>query len=551
MPHAHPGGYAAPAGIQGPEIQAAWVIRDGEAIVTLRARVLLAGLAAATAVGGVGADRLIARNDPTRALSFYNIHTKETVSVTYLRNGKRDPESMKKINWILRDWRKNQPTEMDPELVDLIWQVHTELGSREPIHVISGFRSSDTNEGLRKTQGGQAKNSQHIQGKAADIHFPDVPLKQIRYSGLVRERGGVGYYPTSGVPFVHLDTGRVRHWPRVPRYELALLFPNGQSQHVPADGRPLTREDYVVAKSRYQELAQQVAAFFDLRNGAKQPTLVADAGGSARSAAASRTAPPPPPVAVLAPQRASEPRMASLEQTVAPKLVSAPRPAQRPAPQPAAKVAAAAPAKTPSSQDRSRLASLFSLAAFRPEPKLIKPPAPVERRSPAALASLTGGAMPAPTLPDFARPQPAREAPRVAAIAPDALAEPSAPRSISDIERAGWSTGWAAQPEFDEEHPDEMSYRPFPVAPLLTETASADDPVLTRMVHPNVGQTLEMLGQDRDDLPLALRPGQQVVELLWAQQFQGNAVDLSVLDEAVHPDPIGRLARRTVSTSRR
>ncbi len=529
------------------------MIRDGEAIVTLRARVLLAGLAAATAVGGIGADRLIARNDPTRALSFYNIHTKETVSVTYMRNGKRDPESMKKINWILRDWRKNEPTEMDPDLVDLIWQVHTELGSREPIHVISGFRSSETNEGLRKTQGGQAKNSQHIQGKAADIHFPDVPLKQIRYSGLVRERGGVGYYPTSGVPFVHLDTGRVRHWPRVPRYELALLFPNGQSQHVPADGRPLTREDYVVAKSRYQELAQQVAAFFDLRNGAKQPTLVADAGGAARPVAASRPAPQlRAPVAAVATRReADQPRLASLEPPAAPKLVSTPRPAQRPTPQPEPKVAAAAPAKAPSSHDRNRLASLFSLAAFQPEPKLIKPPTPVERRQPAALASLTGGAMPAPVTPETASPVPEREAPRLAAIAPDALADPSAPRSVTDIERAGWSTGWAAQPEFDEEHPDEMSYRPFPVAPLLTETASADDPVLARLVHPNVGQTLEMLGQDRDELPLALRPGQQVVELLWAQQFQGNAVDLSVLDEAAHPDPIGRLARRTVPTSAR
>ena len=58
--------------------------------------------------------------------------------------------------------------------------------------------------------------------------------------GLAKERGGVGYYPTSGLPFVHVDTGGVRHWPGISRTELALVFPNGHSRHVPDDGRPLT-----------------------------------------------------------------------------------------------------------------------------------------------------------------------------------------------------------------------------------------------------------------------------------------------------------------------
>ena len=184
------------------------------------ARGLLAAMVASIAIGSAGMSALKARSDGERSLSFYNIHTKETLSVTYMRGGKRDAEALKKISWMMRDWRKNEATTMDPELIDLIWEVHAELGSKEPIHLISGYRSSGTNEGLRRNGGGQAKNSRHVMGKAADIHFPDVPLKQIRYSGLVRERGGVGYYPTSGVPFVHLDTGNVRHWPRMPRYEI-------------------------------------------------------------------------------------------------------------------------------------------------------------------------------------------------------------------------------------------------------------------------------------------------------------------------------------------
>ncbi len=142
---------------------------------------------------------------------------------------------------------------MDPALLDLVWELHEELGSKEPVHLICGYRSSATNEGLRRTVGGQAKNSRHITGQAADLMFPDVPLKQLRYSALIRERGGVGYYPASGLPFVHVDTGNVRHWPRMARPELAILFPKGHSQHVPSDGRPLTPADARVALARYQE----------------------------------------------------------------------------------------------------------------------------------------------------------------------------------------------------------------------------------------------------------------------------------------------------------
>lgn len=527
----------------------------------LSARVLLAGLAATVAITGIGMSQLAARTDGERTLSFYNIHTKERLTVTYMHNGRRDPAAMKKIDWMMRDWRRDQSTTMDPELIDLIWEVHTELGSKEAIHVISGYRSPTTNEKLRSGGGGQAKNSRHILGKAADIHFPDVPLKQIRYSGLVHERGGVGYYPTSGVPFVHLDTGRVRHWPRMPRYELALLFPNGNSKHVPSDGRPLTRADYTVARSRLGELAQQVAAFFDLRNSPKQPTLVAMAepdrapppaiAARPTSAKAYRSLTSEPASAEVrateprAEPRVPEPRATEPRQTIAqapppePQLVAQPRQVAR-AQQ--AATAAVSPA------DRKRLASLFSLAAWSPAPSLIAPPTPASRDG-VAQASLTGGAAPPPDLPDTAG-RKAPEGPRVAAIDPNIEGATSqVPRSISDIERSGWSTGWASAPEFDEEHPDEMSYRPFPVAPLLTETASADDPVLAKMEHPDVAQTLEMLGEDKDRLPLRMRPGPQVVAMMWAQQFQGSAVDFSSLD--MHRDGAGALASRRVRTSTR
>ena len=163
-----------------------------------------------------------------RTLSLFNIHTKESLTVTFKTDGRYDADALKQLNHFMRDWRRNESREMDPELIDLIWTLHAQLGSKEPVKLISAYRSATTNNKLRRKGGGQAKNSQHIQGKAADIQFPDVPVKTLRNSALIQEWGGVGYYPTSGVPFVHVDTGRVRMWPRIARLELAALFPRGR-----------------------------------------------------------------------------------------------------------------------------------------------------------------------------------------------------------------------------------------------------------------------------------------------------------------------------------
>ncbi len=185
---------------------------------------------AAIAFGVFAADGIRAASGE-RTISIYNIHTKETVSATFKRDGVFDKDALARINHVMRDWRIDEPTKMDAKLVDLLWEVHRKLGSRKPIHLISGFRSSKINEMLRRTRGGQAKKSLHIQGMAADVYFPDVPLERLRNVALAHARGGVGYYPRSGHPFVHVDTGSVRHWPRLPEDQLASIMKNGRDQN--------------------------------------------------------------------------------------------------------------------------------------------------------------------------------------------------------------------------------------------------------------------------------------------------------------------------------
>jgi uncharacterized protein YcbK (DUF882 family) len=472
------------------------VIKRWRGVIAAMGGVAALALGAAHIRAGFGSDR---------TLSLYNIHTKETVTVAYKKGGKYIPDALDKLNWAFRDWRKNEATKMDPELFDLLWEIHTELGSREPIHVISGYRAHDTNEMLRQTVGGQASQSRHILGKAADVQFPDVPLKQLRYSALVREKGGVGYYPTSAIPFVHVDTGRVRHWPRLPRYELALLFPDANTRHVPTDGKPITSQDVRVAQAKHKDVATQVAAFFSMRD-MNRGTAIAVAEGRQPQAAGRQ-------VAALAP-------------------AAVPTPKRRP--QTPAATTIPARFTPPSAEDRNRLMTLASLAAEPPAPQLVVGPRPAVR--PGAAGSLTATGQPAPLPPAARGPAPYANR-QLAAIDPRDLASssPGTPQSLTD---GGWSNGFISAPAFDDEHPDELSYRPFPIAPLLTASASADDPALSGLRHPDVARTVDLLAADANVLlPLRLTPGSATAARLWAQEFRGDAVNLKALYDAYGTSP--------------
>ena len=128
---------------------------------------------------------------------------------------------------------------MDRHLFDILWEVYRDVDGKKPIQIISAYRSPATNSMLRRRSSGVARFSQHMLGHAMDFYIPDVPLEQIRAAGLRLQRGGVGFYPTSGSPFVHLDTGSVRHWPRMTHDQLARVFPDGRTVHLPSNGGPL------------------------------------------------------------------------------------------------------------------------------------------------------------------------------------------------------------------------------------------------------------------------------------------------------------------------
>ncbi|MGD9545184.1 MAG: DUF882 domain-containing protein [Methylocystis sp.] len=183
-------------------------------------------------------------NGDTRTIHLFHAHTHESISATYLVNGQYDPNVLQQLNWFLRDWRRDEPTNMDPRLFDVVWEAYRSAGGGEQfVHVVSAYRSPETNAMLRSRSRAVAKYSQHMLGKAMDTTMPGMPMSQIREIGMRMQRGGVGYYPTAGTPFVHLDVGNVRHWPRMHYDELARLFPDGKTVHLPTNNQPLARYD--------------------------------------------------------------------------------------------------------------------------------------------------------------------------------------------------------------------------------------------------------------------------------------------------------------------
>ena len=178
---------------------------------TVRRRAALRlGLGAAAAL--LCAPRLaraaVAQAEPT--LSFYNLHTGESLVATFRAGGRYVPEELAAIDRLLRDFRTGDVHAIDVRLLELLARVHRRLGSSRPFAVISGYRSPKTNARLASESGGVASHSLHMRGQAIDVRLADRPIDQLRQAGLELRGGGVGFYPRSD--FVHLDVGPVRRW---------------------------------------------------------------------------------------------------------------------------------------------------------------------------------------------------------------------------------------------------------------------------------------------------------------------------------------------------
>ena len=111
----------------------------------------------------------------------------------------------------VREFRCRDGTDtilIDDELVVLLQCIREHFGAK--VHITSGYRTAAYNATLP----GASKNSQHIQGRAADFWVEGVPVATVAAYAekLLPGRGGIGRYPkdaahpTRKTGWVHVDT---------------------------------------------------------------------------------------------------------------------------------------------------------------------------------------------------------------------------------------------------------------------------------------------------------------------------------------------------------
>jgi uncharacterized protein YcbK (DUF882 family) len=145
-----------------------------------------------------------------RELSFVHTLTGERMSAVYFRNGAYDQTALLRVAYVLRDFHSGDVRNIDPMLLDTLFELQVRADHDKPYQIISGYRNPATNAELAKSIDAVAEHSMHIQGRAIDIRVSGVSTKRLRDLAVEMKRGGVGYYPNGNS--LHLDTGRIRTW---------------------------------------------------------------------------------------------------------------------------------------------------------------------------------------------------------------------------------------------------------------------------------------------------------------------------------------------------
>jgi uncharacterized protein YcbK (DUF882 family) len=145
-----------------------------------------------------------------RRLHLIRAQSGEAFRDVYFADGVYLPEAMMRLRRLLRDPQTDALHDIDPRLVDYLAALQARIEARQPLDVVSGYRSPESNAAARKRDRRFARNSYHMKGQAVDVRVSGVGLAQLRRAALSLKAGGVGTYPRRSC--LHLDVGPVRSW---------------------------------------------------------------------------------------------------------------------------------------------------------------------------------------------------------------------------------------------------------------------------------------------------------------------------------------------------
>jgi len=152
-----------------------------------------------------------------RTLSVTRPQSGERANVLYWKDGEVIDSAYQELCHILRDVNGKAAAPIDPKLFEMLWSTQAFIaryGIIQPLEILSGYRSPESNRRLREAGIPAARQSLHMVGKAADIRI--AKLNEEVLGGLIKSfrGGGVGYYYRSGPRggWIHADTGLERTW---------------------------------------------------------------------------------------------------------------------------------------------------------------------------------------------------------------------------------------------------------------------------------------------------------------------------------------------------
>jgi uncharacterized protein YcbK (DUF882 family) len=154
----------------------------------------------------------MAEKQPAKVLRLFRPDTKESLTTTFWIDGSYVNNALSDIDYIMRDQRTGKVRQINKKLLNLLHRICLELGTHEPFHILSGYRSPETNDFLRKKGWAVSGKSLHEKGKAVDIRLSEIQVSSLRRAAYQLKMGGVGYYPN--LNFVHVDVGSIRYWRR-------------------------------------------------------------------------------------------------------------------------------------------------------------------------------------------------------------------------------------------------------------------------------------------------------------------------------------------------
>ncbi|MCW2315927.1 uncharacterized protein YcbK (DUF882 family) [Rhodoblastus acidophilus] len=416
-----------------------------------------------------------AANGDTRTIYLYHSHSKESIAATFRVNGHYDAETLEKLNWFLRDWRNDEPTHMDPRLFDVLWEAYrsTErMGPDDPIVVVSAYRCPATNAMLRRRSRAVAEHSQHMLGKAMDTTMPGLSMEKLREIGMRMQRGGVGYYPRANTPFVHLDVGGVRHWPRMTYDQLARLFPDGKTVHIASNGKLLPGYEEARAEILARGGEAISVAEAEKSGGGLRGFFASLFGGGGEDEDEARESVPAKPTRVAS--RAPAPQAAEEDEGVSQV-------------DPQRRLMAKAETDLPRGETYMSASAAPAAAAVQPEARTVAPaPARLESAKPEPIEDQTAEPAPEKPHPLDAAPQPPRRPAALEPVVADAPQPPPRPIGLTAlppvIAQGGKDAKTAARPP--EPNPA-LAYAtplppPRPSAPALRPAAKAEQSRIER-----------------------------------------------------------------------